>query len=84
MKCIILAAPLLVTLSACGESPTEAAIKEYEMVGNLTSVTNGEKCRAAQKVEAAVLEAHDEAAYKEWHMRAYLDCAAPAGQLAAP
>ncbi|MGH6746595.1 hypothetical protein [Novosphingobium sp.] len=82
MKWTILASPLLLSLSACGQSPGEAAEKEFEVVEKNSSSTNGDLCRAAQKVADAYLAEHDQEKYDSWKLEAGLNCALPAGETA--
>ena len=82
MKWTILASPVLLLLSACGQSPGEAAEKEFEVVEKNSSSTNGDLCQAARKVADAYLAEQNQEKYDWWKLRAGLKCALPAGETA--
>ncbi|MET3710412.1 hypothetical protein ABIC65_001092 [Sphingomonas trueperi] len=65
-------AAALVLLSGCGPSAGELAEREYRVVDQPGS-TMQDKCQAARKVAAAYLGT-DEAKYRNWQMKADLDC----------
>ncbi len=82
MKWTIVASPLLFSLSACGQSPGEAAEKEFEVVEKNSASTNGDLCRAARKVADAYLTEQDQEKYDWWKLQAGLNCGLPAGETA--
>lgn len=73
MRLIILAA--CVALCGCNAKASAAkdAEREYKLVSE--SALSPEKCKAAQKVRQAWLEAGDKAKFETWDVTAYVDCA---------
>jgi len=79
---MILASMPLLSLSACGQSPGEAAEKEFEVVEKNSATTYGDLCRAARKVADGYLTEQDQEKYDWWKLQADVKCALPAGEKA--